>query len=293
MAPNMDPKERHERDPASPGRASPASPERGTRRRRGLEKVARGRNTTADRTADVLTLFDEQRPVLSAAEVSRRLGMTRSTTYRYLQTLRSYGLVEEDEGRGGFRLGPRIYQLARVARQGLGLPEIALPVMREIREATGEVVLLTRRWGDTVVCVERVEGTHPVRLSYDRGQAHGVHAGASAKILLAYATPDEIDAVLQNVALTRYTEKTVVDPSAIRAELRTIQEQGYAVTDSEVDEGVRGVAAPVFRSDGRIAAGLSVAAPTFRLDDAALPTVLKAVREGAAAVTARLRDLDS
>lgn len=257
------------------------------------QKASQGRNTTADRTADVLLLFDAERPVLSAAEVSRLLGMTRSTTYRYLQTLRSYGLVEEDEVRGGFRLGPRIYQLARVARQGLGLPELALPIMREVNAKTGEVALLTRRWGDTVVCVERVESTFPVRLSYDRGQAHGVHAGASAKVLLAFSTPEEIDAVLAHTTLTRYTDRTVVDPNVLRAQLRTIREQGYVVSDGEVDEGVRGVAAPVFRPDGRIAAGISIAGPLFRLDDAALPAAIRAVRDGAAALSARLRDLDS
>ena len=255
-------------------------------------RATKGRNTTADRTADVLLLFDESRPVISAADVSRLLGMTRSTTYRYLQTLRSYGLVEEDEARGGYRLGLRIHQLARVARQGLGLPEVALPVMREMKRKTGEVVLLTRRWGSTVVCVERVESTHSVGISYQRGQAHGVHAGASAKILLAFAAPAEIDAALASPAFTRYTARTILDPEVLRAELRAIKAQGWVVSDGEVDEGVRGIAAPIFRADGRIAAGLSIAGPSFRLDDAAIPAAVAVVREGAAAITARLRDLD-
>ncbi len=253
---------------------------------------SQGRNTTADRTADVLLLFDDKRPVLSAAEVSRLLGMTRSTTYRYLQTLRSYGLVEEDEVRGGFRLGPRVYQLARVARQGLGLPEIALPFMRTLAEKTGEAVLLTRRWGDMVVCVERVESEQAVRLSYDRGMAHGAHAGASAKIVFAYAEPAEIERVLAT-PLQRYTDKTITDPDLLRADLKQIRDQGYAVSDSEIDEGVRAIGAAIFRPDGRIAAGLSVAGPTFRLNNDVLPDVIKAVREGAEAITTRLRELDS
>lgn len=254
--------------------------------------ASQGRNTTADRTADVLLLFDDKRPVLSAAEVSRLLGMTRSTTYRYLQTLRSYGLVEEDEVRGGFRLGPRVYQLARVARQGLGLPEIAMPFMRDLSQKTGEAVLLTRRWGAMVVCVERVESTQAVRLSYDRGMAHGAHAGASAKILLAYAEADEIERIL-NGPLLRYNERTVMDPTTLRAQLRQIREQGYAVTDGEVDEGVRGIGAPIFKPDGRITAGLSICGPTFRLEDSSLPAIVRQVREAAEAITRRLRELDS
>ena len=251
-----------------------------------------GRNTTADRTVDVLLLFDDKRPVLSAVEVSRLLGMTRSTTYRYLQTLRSYGLVEEDDQRGGFRVGPRVFQLARVARQGLALPEIALPYMRELVERTGEAALLTRRWGDMVVCVERVASSHAVRLSYDRGMTHGVHAGASAKILLAFADADDQDRILSQ-PLMKYTEKTVVDPTGLRTQLKEVREQGYCITDNEIDLDVRGVSAPVFRPDGRVTAGLGVVAPIFRMDDSTLPAVIKAVRESAEAITARLREIDA
>jgi len=253
--------------------------------------ASQGRNTTADRTADVLLLFDDKRPVLSAADVSRLLGMTRSTTYRYLQTLRSYGLVEEDEVRGGFRLGPRVYQLARVARQGLGLPEIALPIMRDMNERTGEAVLLTRRWGGMVVCVESVESKQAIRLSYDRGMAHGAHAGATAKILLAYGDQDDIDRVLA-APLARYNERTVVDPNVLRVQLKQIREHGYAVSDGEVDEGVRGISAPVFKPDGRITAGLSIVGPTYRLDEAVVSGMVRLVRDAADAVTRKLRELD-
>lgn len=255
-------------------------------------KVGRGRNTTADRTADILLLFDAERPVLSAALVASLLGMTRSTTYRYLQTLRVRGLVEADERHDGFRLGPRIHQLARIARLGLGLPEVALPTMREVRDATGELVLLTRRWGGTVVCVERVEGLDPIRLSDDDGRTNGAHAGASAKVLLAFAAADEIDVLLRGAPLTRYTAQTVTDPIVLRRQLPAIRERGHAVTEGEVDEGMRSVAAPVFGRGGRIAAALAVTAPAHRLDDATLPKVLSAVRDGAAAITERLRDLD-
>lgn len=255
--------------------------------------IGQSRNTTADRTVDVLLLFDEKRPVLTAAEVSRLLAMPRSTTYRYLQTLRSSGLVEEDLTRGGFRLGPRIFQLARVARQGLDLQEIAVPIMRQLVERTGEAVLLTRRAGNQVVCVERIESGHPIRLSYERGYVLPIHAGASAKVLLAFSDAAEIDAVLgsMDAPLPRYTERTVTEPDELRAQLAEIRRYGVAITDSEVDHGVRAVAAPVLSSDGRVAAGLSVVGPAFRLDEEALGRVAEAVKDAAATVSSRLQDI--
>ncbi|MBX5490027.1 MAG: IclR family transcriptional regulator [Chloroflexi bacterium] len=239
---------------------------------------------------DVLLLFDEQHPVLTAAEVARRLGMSRSTTYRYLQSLRSYQLVEEDEA-GGYRLGPRVFHLARVARQGLGLSEIALPLMRELAARFGEAVLLTRRAGNHVVCVERVESRYPMRLSYERGQLLPLHAGASAKVILAFLAPAEIDAALAR-PLPRYTERTVTEPERLRADLAAIRAAGYAVSEGEVDPGVRAVAAPIHHASGEIAAGLTVVGPAFRLDERVLPAVVDAVRAAARTISQRLADIE-
>jgi DNA-binding IclR family transcriptional regulator len=250
-----------------------------------------GRNATADRAIDVLLLFDERSPVLSAVEVARRLNMSRSTTYRYLQSLRSYELLEEDDEHGGFRLGPRVFELARVARKGLGLSEIALPVMRELGAQVDEAVLLTRRSGALVVCVERVESSHPIRLSYERGHLLPPHAGASAKVLLAFTDPAEVDEVLGSGKLDRFTDATVSDPRRLREQLAVIRAEGYAISDGEVDIGVRGIAAPILTPDRRAAAGLSVAGPAFRLTDERLPEVIAAVRAAATKISERLAEV--
>ena len=250
------------------------------------------RNTTADHAIDVLMLFNVQHPLLTAEEVAERLGMSRSTTYRYLLSLRSYGLLEEGTGPGAFRLGPAVFQLARVARQGLGLSEIALPVMRELAAKTGETALLTRRSGVHVVCIEHVASPQSIRLSYERGMVLPLHAGAAAKIVLAYLKPSEIEAILNAAPLPRYTEHTVTEPAALRAQLQEIRAQGYSVTDGEVDMGVRGIAAPIIGANKQIVAGISIGGPAFRLDDTALPTALAAVQEAGQVISQRLRDLD-
>jgi len=251
------------------------------------------RNTTADHAIDVLMLFNEQQPIWTAEEVAERLGMSRSTTYRYLLSLRSYGLLEEGTGAGEFRLGSAVFRLARVARQGLGLSEIALPVMRELVAKTGETALLTRRSAEHVVCIEHVASPHSVRLSYERGQVLALHAGASAKIVLAYLKPSEIEAVLSSAPLPRYTKRTVTDSAVLRAQLQDIRTKGYAVSDGEVDEEVRGIAAPILGMNKQIVAGISIAGPAFRLDDTVLPTVLAAVQEAGHVISQRLRDLDA
>lgn len=249
-----------------------------------------GRNSTADRAIDVLFLFDVSTPVLSAGDIAERLGMSRSTTYRYLQSLRASNLLEEDAVRGGFRLGSRVFELARIAREGLGLSEIALPIMRDLAREVDETVLLTRRSGNMAVCVERVEIARPIRLSYERGHLLPLHAGAPAKVLLAFE--EDADLVVDSLApFERFTDTTITDPGDLRRELARIRDCGYALSNGERDVGVRGVAAPVFGPDGKVTAGISVGCLAFELIEDDLPGVIQAVQAAAKRVTDRLVEI--
>ena len=144
----------------------------------------------------------------------------------------------------------RFWRLARLARQGFGLSEIALPVMRELVATTNETVLLTRRHHDRVVTLERVEpaGT-TIRLSYERGQVLPIHAGASAKVLIAFADDAEVDRILAAVPLQRFTSNTVTDPARLRVELAEIRASGFARSYGELDEGVVGIGAPILQRE--------------------------------------------
>lgn len=245
-------------------------------------------NATADRAVQLLLLYDESRPTLSAAEVADHLGLSRSTTYRYLQSLRAAGLLEEDTATASFRLGPRIFALARVARKGLGLSELAAPTMRHLVAETGETVLLTCRSGSDVICVDREESTQHLRLSYERGHVLPVHAGASAVILLAWLEPAELDRILAETALDRFTEATITDPNALRARLSEIRKLGYAVSYGERDAGVVGIAAPIWNEKGRMAAGLSVVIPSHRVSEQKLQDTITAVCSHADELSQRL-----
>ena len=251
------------------------------------------RNTISDRTIDVLTAFDEEHPVMTVETLAERLGMPRSTTYRYLQSLRSSGLIEEGETSGEFRLGSLILKLAHIARKGIGLSEIALPVMRELTEQTGETSLLARLSNQHVVCIERVESPQRIRLSYERGTILPINAGAPAKVLLAYLKPDELDALLQATPLQRYTDTTITDPDILRKELVTIRAQGYTVSNGELDSWVRGVSAPILNEKEQAVASLTTASPAFRLDDATLPGMIQAVKNAASTISQRLRELEN
>ena len=257
---------------------------------RGAARRPSSRNSTADRAIDLLLLFSDSRRVVTAAEVANDLGTSRSATYKYLQSLKTYGLLENDPN--GFRLGPTILALARLAQRGLGLSEVALPIMREVAMATNETVLLTRRHYDRVVTLEREEPARAtIRLSYERGQVLPIHAGASAKVLIAFADEAEVDRILEAGPLQRFTSKTVTDPARLRLELNKIRAMGVATSYGELDEGVVGIAAPIFQG-GAVVAGLSVAAVQFRTTKADILRMTDLVRRSAEEISHRIAHVD-
>jgi len=248
------------------------------------------RNATADRAMDLLLLFNEERTALTVAEMSAELGMSRSTTYRYVQSLRSYGFLEDDEPRG-FRLGPMIFELSRVARHGLGLSEVAIPVMRRLADSLRATTLLTRRYADKVVTIEREDSPSPIRISYERGHVLPLHAGASGRVFLAYLQPDQLDEFLGDQPLQRFTKSTITSRRELQRTLDQTRTDGYTVSHGELDEGVLGVAAPIFGSDGSVVAALSLVDTEFSVDAARLKRMVRAVVDGAGEIGSRVRSL--
>lgn len=253
----------------------------------------RERNSTADRALNILEMFTDDRLVLSAAEVAEHLGVARSTAYRYLETLVQSNFLAED-GHAGFRLGMKVLQLSRLARQSYGLADIAVPALRTLADRFHQTVLLTKLMGNAVVCLEREESSEQyVRLSYQRGTILTVNAGASALVLLAWLPADGLTQLLVSAQLERFTAASVTDPAALQTRLAQIRADGYAVSHGEVDPDAIGIAAPIFQSSGAVLAAVSIVAIRARLSDAAVEEMLRAVILTAADLTEKAIQLEA
>lgn len=218
----------------------------------------RERNSTADRALSILQMFDDTRSEVSAVEVAEQLGVARSTAYRYLQTLVQSQFLS-DTGRGAFRLGLRILELARIARASFGLVDLAVPRMKELAERHHQTVLLTKQMGPAVICLEREESrSQYIRLSYERGTVLSLNAGASALVLFAWLPEPVVRELIATTPLRKFSHKTLTDVDSVIERLSQIRSDGFAVTDGEVDPSAMGIAAPIFDAHGSVAAALSV-----------------------------------
>jgi DNA-binding IclR family transcriptional regulator len=251
----------------------------------------RDRNSTADRALAILDLYTEARSVLTATQVSEHLGVARSTAYRYLQSLVQARYLAETPG--GYSLGLKVLELARVARKGLDVGRISHPVMVQIAREFRETVLLTRRVGDSIVCIEREEPDgQRLHVSYEPGTIMPINAGASAQVLLAWLSEDDIHSLLAARPLRAFTPNTLTDPGLLLERLQGIREQGYALSVSELDPEVIGIAAPIFDSFGTVRAAISMVGLTSRIDPNEYETIAARIVEAARGISVRLGLLD-
>jgi DNA-binding IclR family transcriptional regulator len=235
--------------------------------------------STAEKLIDVLLLFQNHCTDLSVDEISNLLGLPRSTAYRYIRILRERGFLEKSSA-DGYNLGPRLLQLGRIARRNFKISNVALPVMEEIAHVCKETVLLTQLFGDSAVCIERIEGPGSFRVSFEVGQVHALHAGASSKILLAFINEDEWERRLR-FPLERFTDHTITDFHILKKQLQMIRQMGYCTSESEVEVGIRSIAVPIFNVHGNVDSALSIVGPFFRIDDAAISRYLELLKSGA------------
>jgi len=210
----------------------------------------------ADRVLYVLATLARQESPLPIAALAERTGLAQSTLYRQIALLKRWGFVLEQFGHYG--PGPLCVQLAHGFDQSSFLIREAQHDMARLAAASGETVGLLVALKDQTVCLDMVESQHPLRCSFTKGRGLPLTHGASAKALMAFMPATRLQAHLR--ALSTHDE----DMSALAHELAAIRQQGYAVSDGEVDVGVWGVSAPIFLNPSQATAVLTLMAPSTR-----------------------------
>jgi DNA-binding IclR family transcriptional regulator len=242
-----------------------------------------------ERTFSILDLFDEEHPEWSTTEVARRLGLPIPTVHRILAALRRHGYVSQHEETKRFRLGVGALHLGDRAHASVDLRSLSRPMLKRLSRETGETALLTvvAPGGSRGVCLERVETAQPLRLSVQPGRRVPLHAGASQKALLAFLPEDAVERVLSQ-PLERLCERTIVDPSLLRAELAHIRQRGWARSAEETNLGVSGIAIPVLSERGGVVCAIGIAGPSARLDDGRIASEFRQVASAAEAIATAL-----
>lgn len=200
---------------------------------------------------------------LNLTELSRIVGVHRTTLLRILTTLHARGYVSRDRVTDRYRLGTRVLSLATTLLRRLDIRQVARPILEKLCDETQELVLLTVLDNGGVVTIECLEGNQTIALRTELGARRPAYCTASGKAILANLTAVEVDHILA-AGMPPVTPRTITSADAMRLHLAEVRERGFAWDDEERIEGVRCVAAPVFDHEGHVLGAVSIAAPSLR-----------------------------
>ncbi|KOT84016.1 IclR family transcriptional regulator [Streptomyces rimosus subsp. rimosus] len=245
-----------------------------------VESLARGLLT--------LTAFGTGRAALPLTAVAEATGLARATARRALITLEHLGYLASD-GRL-FRPTPKVLDLGFAALSGLTLPEIAQPHLVTLVEQVHDSASMAVLSGTDIQYVARVPTVRIMSVNITVGTRFPAYPTSMGRVLLADLPPAERTAHLSRTTLTPLTQHTVTSPERLTALLEQVGEDGYALVDEELEEGLRSIAVPVRDRDAHVVAAVNISTHAGRRSpaedrDAFLPPL----RAAAARIEADLR----
>ena len=226
-----------------------------------------------ERAFALLDLLAAHQDPVSLKDISERTGLHPSTAHRILNDLAIGRFVDRPQA-GSYRLGMRLLELGNLVKARLDVRDAALAPMRELHKLTHQPVNLSMRQGDEIVYVERTyserSGMQVVRAIGGRAPLHLTSVG---KLFLAHEDPQRVRAYATRTGLTGHTRNSITDLPRLERELAAVRANACARDDEELELGVRCMAAGIFDDQGKLLAGLSVSAPTDRLEESWLERV--------------------
>ena len=233
------------------------------RRPRGRE--GGGTVQSIERALSLLEALEDSRGEIGIAELSKRVGLHVSTVHRILATLVARGYARQNPETGRYALGAKALHLAESYLGQMDIRRVVRPVLERLSQETGEtanLVILDRR---EALYLDKVESPQSLRIFSRIGRRAPLHSTAVGKVLLAYRSKAQVDALLGRGPLERLTRHTITSVSQVRRELEKVHDQGFALDREECEEGACCIAVPIRNAQGDVEAALGISAPTTRL----------------------------
>jgi DNA-binding IclR family transcriptional regulator len=240
------------------------------------------------RAIAILKSFSLEKPERAVGELSREMGLHKSTVSRLMATLEEGGLLSRNPETQRYRLGIELIGLAAQVVNHADVREIARPLLRHLASDCQETVNLVVLDGGQVVNIEQlVAPARQVKNIGRVGRRMWAHCTAAGKVLLSRLPSEELDVVLGH-ELAAFTPHTVTDPAHLRRELAKIRAHGYAIVQEELEEGLNAAAAPIYDHTGSVIAALSVAGPAYRVTPERFPELVNQILLAAEQISQRL-----
>jgi DNA-binding IclR family transcriptional regulator len=225
-----------------------------------------------DRAIAILQCFTPDQPALSVIEIQKRVGLSRPTVYRLLQTLAQRDLILAEGDPQRFRLSHGVMKLSHVWLKGLDVVALARSIVEGLRDLTGETAALFKLQEDRGICILECESRHVLSISRGVGDSLSLTRGSTGKAMLGF-----MEAQRQSEFLA--TIPRGAQRARLEQEVRLARERGYATSSGEIFVGAVAVSAPYFDHRGSVAGSVGIYGPSARIDAQKMLDYSKLVRE--------------
>lgn len=234
----------------------------------------------------ILNSFSLDEPEKKVTELATSLGIGKSTVSRLLATLASESFVQKDPETQKYRLGLSILHLNTVVISNLEIYRESLPILQKLVSNIEETAHIAVMEETDVVYLNRVECKHPVQILSYVGRRNPVQFTSSGKVILAYQDKKVINDFIEK-GLQKYSANAITNPVDFLDTLKTIKEQGYAISIEEILEGVASIAVPIRDYTGKVVYAVTVIGPVHRLNPYNI-TIINKIKNAAAEISESL-----
>ncbi len=245
---------------------------------------------TVRKAFQILKRISDANRGLGITELSKGLGISKSTVHGITSALESVGAVIRDPSTKRYTLGLTLFELGRSAYSRVDLKDAARPSMEDLVQKTQQSVFLGVRNGRHVTIIDMVESRDQLKISAPVGAAIPLLAGAIGKVFLALMEEERAWEYIQSEGLPEYTENTITDPERYLDEVRTVRRNGFAIDNEEYMRGVMAVASPV-RGLDHLAAAIWLVGVKPNMEGDKLTILVKGIQEAARSITQRIEQL--
>ncbi|WP_424970693.1 IclR family transcriptional regulator [Dinoroseobacter sp. S76] len=242
-------------------------------------------DSTLSKGLAILENLASARQGKGVTQISRELELTKSNTFRLLQTLTTLGYVKHFEDKT-YGATLKTWQVGRALVDNLNLRELAAPEMSFLSQETGETVYLAVPENLTVIYIDKIDSQKPIRSWNAVGGSAPLHCVGTGKAILAANYERMRDQLQGN--LTRHTDRTLTSFAQLDADMAATQQRGYAFDTGEFRDRILSFGAPITLPDGVAVAALGVSLPDINLAENAETRIGDLVRHAASSVSLKL-----
>ncbi len=221
----------------------------------------------------IMELLAQRSDGLTQTEIAHELGLPFASVSRITIQLEEMGYLRRDPESKVFRLTMKMMVVGQRAMLGTDMLELAIPVMRQLRDELHDTIALGVIQGTNVVVVESLPGTHPFIFTLNPGFTGQIHVTAPGKAIMAWYDDAHREELLSRMRFKKYNERTITSRAAFVKELNLTRQRGWALDNAEEYDGVYCISVPIFDRTGFPIAAIWVTGPMNRVPSSRYPAI--------------------